>query len=122
MNARTFTPLLLTIVVIVAVLGLPLLLASPVHHDMGCPFMSGQMAICAASVLQHIKHWQVAFAATLAELLLVAALALFALRQWELAALPERTFERIRARSRIPDRPTLLQELFSRGILNPKGF
>jgi hypothetical protein len=76
--------------------------------------------ICATTVLEHLKHWQTAFSTILAELLLVAALALFFARQWELAALPERIFAGIRVRNRAPDRPTLLQELFSRGILNRK--
>ncbi len=117
MNVRTYTPLLLAIVVIVAVLGMPVLLASPMHQEIGCPFMSGQTAICTSTVLEHLRHWQTAFATILAELLLIAALALAVMRQWRLS-LPEKRCERIRPRSRTPDRPTLLQELFSQGLLN----
>ncbi|PIR84040.1 hypothetical protein COU18_01380 [Candidatus Kaiserbacteria bacterium CG10_big_fil_rev_8_21_14_0_10_51_14] len=121
MNAHTYLPLLFTIVVIAAVLGMPLILSSSMHYEMGCPFMSGQTAICVSPVLEHLRHWQTAFATILAELLLIAALTLLAMRQWYLL-LPEKRFERIRTRSRAPDRPTLLQELFARGILNPKIF
>jgi xanthine/uracil/vitamin C permease (AzgA family) len=108
------------IVVIVAVLGMPLMLASPLHQETGCPFALGQTAMCATSTLEHMKHWQTAFATILAEMLIIVALALVALRQWKIVALPERSFARIQMRSRVPDRPTLFQELFTRGILNRK--
>ncbi|MSU73549.1 hypothetical protein EXS56_00210 [Candidatus Kaiserbacteria bacterium] len=119
-SLRAYTPLLLVIIVIVALLGMPLLLASPMHHEMGCPFVSGETAFCATSILEHITHWQTAFATVLAEMLAVAALALVALYQRRVVVLPGRSFARIRIRSRTPLRPTLLQELFSRGILNRK--
>ena len=119
MNLRTHAPLLLTIVVIATVLGMPVLLASPMHHEIGCPFMSGQTAICAPTFLEHLRDWQNAFAIVLAELLLIAALTVALTRQWAPVS-PERRFERVRIRNRAPDRPTLLQELFSEGILNRK--
>ena len=97
---------------------MPLMLANPMHHEIGCPFAMGQTAICATSVLEHLQHWQIAFASIFAELLVIAALALVAVRYWELAALPEPSFARIRLRSCAPNKPTLFQELFSRGILN----
>ncbi|OGG72747.1 hypothetical protein A3A38_03750 [Candidatus Kaiserbacteria bacterium RIFCSPLOWO2_01_FULL_53_17] len=122
MNLRAYTPLILGIIVIVAVLGMPLMLASPVHQEMGCPFAMGQTTICSMSIFEHVAHWRIAFAAIFAELLVVAALALIAVRQWELVALPEPGFVRIRLRSRAPARPTLFQELFSRGIVHPKVF
>ena len=120
MNLRAYTPFLLGIVVIVAVLGMPLMLMTTMHHEMGCPFAMGQATICATSILEHLQHWQIVFASILAELLLIAAFALIVLRQWELAVMPEPGLVRIRLRSHAPDRPTLLQELFSRGILNRK--
>lgn len=120
MSLRAYVPFLLVIIVIVAVLGMPLFLASPMHHEMGCPFMSGQAAICATNILGHIQHWQTAFATILAEIFAIAALAFIALYQWRMIVLPERSFARIRIRSRTPARPTLLQELFSGGILNRK--
>ena len=120
MSLQAYTPLLLVIIVIVALLGMPLLLASPMHHEMGCPFTSGEAIFCATNFLQHITHWQTAFAIVLGEILVIAALALVALYQWRTIVLPGRRFARIRMRSRTPMRPTLLQELFSRGILNRK--
>ncbi len=120
MSLQAYTPLLLVIIVIVALLGMPLFLASPMHHEMGCPFTSGQVAICATNFLEHITHWQTAFATVLGEILLIAALALVALYQWRVIVLPELNFARVRARRRTPARPTLLQELFARGILNRK--
>ncbi len=122
MSLYGYTPLLLVVIVVIALLGMPLMLASSAHHEMDCTFMSGHMALCAMNVLQHIQHWQAAFAAILVELLLVAALAGIAMRQWEAVTLPERDFARIRIQNRVPARPTLLQELFSRGILHSKGF
>lgn len=120
MSLQAYTPIFLVIIVIVVVLGMPFMLANPMHHEMGCPFMSGQTAMCTASVLEHMRHWQTAFATILAELLLIATFALVAMYQWPIAGLPERSFARMRTRIRIPERPTLLQELFSNGILNRK--
>lgn len=112
--------MLVGIVIMMAVLGMPLMLSNPMHHEMGCPFMSGQAAFCATSLLEHIKHWQMAFGTILTELLLAAVLALIVLREWRAAGLREPSIARVRMRSREPDRPTLLQELFSQGILNRK--
>lgn len=120
MSIQAYTPLLLVIILIVALLGMPLLFAGPMHHEMGCPFVSGEAAFCATNFLQHITHWQTAFAVVLGELLVIAGLALAVLYQWRVLMLPERSFARIRMRGRTPERPTLLQELFSRGILNRK--
>ena len=121
MNFSGYIPLLLVIVVVVALLGMPLIIASPMHHEMGCPFMSEQAALCVTSILEHIKHWQTAFAAVLFEIFTLCALALFLQRPLlGMLLAPERI--RWRAHTDSPARPTLLQELFSRGILNPKVF
>lgn len=120
-NLRAYTALLLVVVAFVVLLGMPLMLASPMHHEMSCPFMPGQAAMCRATILEHLKHWQSAFATILAELLLITAFACVALWQ-RYRAPPERRFEKMRIRSRVPDRPAFLQELFSNGILNPKVF
>ena len=118
-NLPAYTPLLLVVVVIVALLGMPLVLAGPMHHEMGCPFMSGQAALCVTSILEHIKHWQTAFAAVLFEIFTLCALALFLQRPLlGMLLAPERI--RWRAHTDSPARPTLLQELYARGILNRK--
>lgn len=119
MNVRACTPLLVIGIVLLAALGLPLVLAGPMHMEVGCPFMSEQTAICARGVLAHLDHWHVAFATVLAELLIIVALALVAVHRG-LFLPPDGSLARIRMRGRAPDRPTLYQELFSSGILNRK--
>lgn len=121
MNLRAYMPLVLSIIIIVAVLGMPLMLASPMDHDMGCPFMTGEMALCATSILLHIQHWQTAFATILVEILVLCALALFFRRPF-LATLFDTGQIRCYVRKHTPLRPNLLQELFAQGILNPKIF
>ena len=122
MELRAYTPFLLAIVVIVAVLGMPLLLLAPVEHRMGCPFTDGSTAMCTMVALEHLTRWQATFAMILVELLMIAAFALFAIQRFELMAPFKPSFARIRLRARAPTRPTLLQEIFSSGILNPKSF
>ena len=119
MNLRAYTLLLLGIIVIIAVLGMPLMLASPMHNGIGCPFMTGEMTLCATSVLLHIQHWQTAFATILAEILLLCALALFFLRPFS-AALFDTGQARWHVRKHALPRPAVFPELFSDGILNPK--
>ena len=93
----------------------------------GCPFMPpGQTVICTMSAFQHISAWQSMFTGTLQLgsailLLLLLAAILF------LQAKPRPAFAEARRHSRvvyerIPSRPTVLQELLSQGILNPKLF
>ena len=117
---RAYTPLFLAIVVMAAVFGMPLLLSGPMNHEMGCPFDQGEAAMCAMSVLEHMKYWQLAFASIVLELLAVAALTFIAYGKWKGIAPRTPGFGRILAHSHVPARPTLFQELFSRGILNRK--
>lgn len=120
MNPRAYTPLLLGLIVMAAVFGLPLMLSSPMHHEMGCPFTPAQAAICATSVLEHVKHWQVAFASIFINLLVIASLAFVAARQWNFAHEALQNSAWAKVRDHVPDRPTLLQELYADGILNRK--
>jgi len=117
-NAYTFA--FLTVFVLVAVFGMPLILSTPMHHG-GCPFMSmsDQPIICSAETLLHMKHWQSAFATVLAEILVLVALVLLFFRK-PFSALIDTGQMRWRAQRRTPKRPTLFQELFMRGILNRK--
>lgn len=119
MNLRVYMPLVLSIVIIAAVFGMPLMLASPMHHDAGCPFMVGEMALCATNIILHVQHWQTAFAGILAEILVLCAFALFFRRAFSLILFDTGQKEKY-ALKNIPKRPTLFQELFSRGILNRK--
>ena len=112
-------PLLIALVV-AAVFGVYITFA-PMQHGAGCLMMPFEVALCGNSAAIHLEHWQSAFAAVLANVFLLLALALTFIRP-ELFKLPERRLVTFSARSREPARPTLFQELFSRGILNSKIF
>lgn len=93
------------------------------QHDVGsathqiCPMM-GNTTAC-ANVLEHISHWQTAFVGVVVEILTLLALAFVFARSFELFSLRRFTGPPRILRS-ISDAPTLFQELFSQGILNPK--
>jgi len=120
MTRDVYTFAILTVFVFVAVFGMPLVLSTPMHHEV-CPFMSmsDQPVICSAETLLHMKHWQSALATILAEILVLVALALAFFRK-PFSAFTDTGQVRYRARKRVPERVTLFQELFSRGILNRK--
>ena len=61
-----------------------------------------------------------AFAAILAEILALCALAIFFFKRPLLAVITDTSQVRWRVRKRTPVRPTLFQELFAQGILNRK--
>lgn len=119
MEARPiFIKLLLIAFVLTAVFGLYAAVLSPMHHEMGCPFSPGSVAMCDAALL-HLSHWQSAFSAILAEVLvLVAFVAVLFTRTEVIPNILGPTGWRVLVRA--PSRPTLLQELFSSGILNRK--
>lgn len=102
--------------VIVALLCAPLLLLTP-EHDMHCPFALGNATICSFDTLEHLHHFQIAFAAILLTLLTFVLVAVWTTVH---AGLSPPSRERIRVRARISRRPTLFQELFSSGIINRK--
>lgn len=91
---------------------------SMVEGHMSCPFMQGQMSMCSMTVIDHINHWQSAFALTLTELLTVVAV-VATLVLWQL--LPRKE-EASPPSARESQRPTIFQELFSQGILNSKAY
>lgn len=119
MDARVYV-LPIMALFIVAALFSAFIFMSPMHAEMGCPFTGSQPVICATNMLTHLNHWQLAFASILVELLLIVALALAYIQQWRLSFSPDPSFQRIHKRRHEPDRPTRIQELFSRGILNRK--
>lgn len=90
------------------------------HHEPGCPFMPGEQAICQMDAFDHISAWQEAFTAVVPSLviLLLAVAVVFYVwrREW-----PPDIPARVRLRPKRQNQtPNLYQELFSRGILNPK--
>jgi len=119
MNLRTLASIVLVAFVVLAGFGLYMPTMSHEGHEMGCPFAPGGTAICAAP-LAHLEHWQSAFATILAEVLVLAAALIFLGSPFPVPKIDPQ-YERYRLRARILVRPSLLQELFSGGILNPKA-
>ncbi len=108
--------LVLSAFIVMAVFGLYL----PQHmgHEMGCQFAPHESALCSTPFM-HLQHWQSAFTAVLGGFLILIAVILFVVWAKPLANRSPQ-YERLRLRHRTPKRPTLFQELFSRGILNRK--
>jgi len=87
----------------------------------GCPLMPAQAVVCTMTALDHISAWQGMFAAVpqpLVAMLLAAFALVAAWPRLALALQPRGAPLRTTQESRVPI--PLLQELFSRGILNPK--
>lgn len=119
MSIRPLAGLLVAIFTAVTLFGLPLT-AAHMGHETGCPLMPGEEVLCEAAIFLHLNHWQMAFAAFITEMLLLLALAILYVRP-ELFKLPDRSYRGAPTERRGLKRPTTLEELFSRGILNPKA-
>lgn len=115
---KLYASLILTAFIVAAVFGLYLVILAPAEHHSGCPFSAAAEAC--VSQLEHLTHWQSSFAAIAAELVVLFALALAILGSTGLPDLGLRQYRAYRLRERVPRRPTLLQELFSQGILHRK--
>lgn len=88
------------------------------HAEYGnCPLSPIQHSLC-ATPLEHLDHWQVVFTAIFAELLVLLSLA--AAFTIGAAITPELRTSSQQVKLYAPPRPTLLQELFSQGILHRK--
>jgi choline-glycine betaine transporter len=107
---------LLVIFLFVSVFGMYAMFAHT-GHDVDCPFMPSAIS-CATSLVGHINHWQTAFASML-EILLLAIVVLVRPRVL-FAFVPQTERYRLDFRSTQGERPTLYQELYSRGIHNRK--
>lgn len=90
-------------------------LGTGAHHDAHCPFMPAALALCSTPAA-HVSHWQALFAVALQTILLFAAF----VTAYTAYVLPEarKDFYRLKRKPRV--RPTLMQDLFADGILNPK--
>jgi len=111
------TSIILGAFIIAAVFGLYLTIVSPMGHA-GCPFSVGASACMAP--LEHLTHWQSSFVAIAAELVLIFTLVLVVVGSFGLLSADVWQYRLFKQRERIPKRPTLLQELFSQGILHRK--
>lgn len=108
----------ISIVVLLSLGNLFFVLSDSAHQHIGCPFFPGQEVACSAP-LEHLEHWQSSFLSFLTNFVLLFMLA-FSISQF-LACIPSFEKQRFRLRfSKATKRPMLLQELFARGILNPK--
>jgi len=119
-NTRIIALSILLAFTVAAVFGLYIMFSGHAGHATDCPLMPGAAVFCANFALVHITHWQSAFTAMFAEVLLLIALAFLCVGP-ELSKFPDRQRVRLRTREREPDPPTLFQELFSQGILNRKA-
>lgn len=117
MRNRFTASILIVAFILMAVFGL--YMPGHIGHEMGCPFAPGETAMC-AGFLAHLEHWQSAFAAVLAELLIFLAVAVVFFVWFKPLVNRNPHHERYRLRARIPLRPPLFQELYSRGIRNRK--
>lgn len=119
MYVRALTFLVVTVFILFAVFGLYVPFMGGMDHVAGCPFAPGGTSLCGMT-LAHIQHWQSAFAATLVYLLALCVAALLLIARVHPRRIGDPHYERYRARTRVPTRPTLFQELFARGILHRK--
>lgn len=97
--------------ILVALFGV-VLLAPMGSYMPACPFAAG-----CVSAVEYLSHWQSAFAAVLAETVSLGLIFLVFVAVG--VPLPKRPLRRYRV-ARVTVRPTVFQELFSRGILHRK--
>ena len=111
MSLRLLSASILVTFVFFAIFGLFL----PVGHGhaMPCLYSPGGAALCSMP-LAHLQHWSSAFTLILLQLLVVVA----AIGLFRVNVPTPRPVSLVRKKD--TDRPTLMQELFSRGILNRK--
>lgn len=101
----------------VTLFGLLVLLSHADHHS-GCP-LAAQAVLCESTIIEHFSIWQSMLASVVAALVLLLGFSLF-VTVHGLVPLPAHERLRIRLVACVSRRPTLLQELFSQGILNRK--
>jgi hypothetical protein len=119
MVARTFiAKLILTAFTFAALFGIYGMVSLSHSEHGSCPFSPSQHSLC-VTPLEHLGHWQAVFTAVFAEIgVLFALVALFfTYTALTVDALKSTSW---RYREKVPLRPTLLQELLSRGILHRK--
>lgn len=92
------------------------------HHEPGCPFMPGEQAICQMDVFDHISAWQSMFTTTLPALAIYLVLTAVIFVAWIYYSPPDLFVRAFLERRRFePARISIIQELFSSGILNPRA-
>ncbi len=103
-------------------IGFMPMMAETHHHEPGCPFMPGEYSVCLMTPFDHVAAWQGMFATIVPD----TSMAIFGMMFLGLILVvlwkPPDIARRISGASTGYDSHLLLyQELFSRGILNPKA-
>lgn len=119
MNVRFVTSVLLIAFISLAGVALYVPVAGHAGHHTDCPFAQKTATMC-ATPLAHLEHWRSALTATLVEVLVLTVVVAFFVGVPFPTPKGDPQYQRYRFRARVPRRPSLLQELLSRGILNPK--
>jgi hypothetical protein len=120
-NLRTYiTGIILIVFMAMAVFGLYFPMIPMGGHDSGCPFAVGGTSLC-AQPFAHIEHWQSNTLTILTEIFILVSLLFVAWLFGNYPPLDALERQRYRMPLRSPPRPTLLQELFSQGILNRRA-
>lgn len=114
MNRSLALLILVALVFVVGSLYMP-----PMHDGYATCLAPGSTALC-ATPLSHREHWQSTFSVVLLGLLAYALLLFVTTTRTPIFSEKGQAYARVR--KRVPDRPLLLQELFSNGILHPKIF
>lgn len=96
-------------------------------HMPNCPLTQGHAAVCKMNPLEHFATWQSMLTTVLPGtitvlLLLIAMIVVITRRRLRLLFCNEIPQPFPHAVYDVPTRPTVLQELFSSGVLNPKVF
>jgi hypothetical protein len=92
------------------------------HHEPGCPFMPGEQAICQMDAFDHISAWQSTFTTILPTVVSLVLLIGVVFVFWKYYSPPD-LFVRhtLKREKQNPIRVSIVQELFSSGILNPRA-
>lgn len=103
--------------IVMAVFGLPLM--GQMNHHHGCPFAPGMSSIC-EELLAHVSHWQSVFAVAVSQVTILFSIVLAVVFSRYVVEMDVTRYTPYRRRCGSPQRPLLLQELFSSGILHSK--
>lgn len=114
MTMHRYTATLLIVFLLAAIFGLFISFGS-MHHDAGCPFSQGEVVLCGP--LEHVGHWQSAFVAVVA--VITGFLVVLATSSLLVPSIQKSCTAQNHRRT--PFRPSVMQELFAGGILNPKA-